>query len=200
MNKLMPEYSNQEWVRLVKQRDPAAMELLWQQTIGWCLILARRYNQDDDVGYTAAVQTMRRIEKYLHTYQGKGSFLGWCRQTAINRVKDRLPPPDRPREVNLEALPLSQESTFDPEPQATASELRQRLQPCLDQLNARRREVIDKLYFQELSPQEVADQTGSTRGSITKLAFDARRELLDCLIRRGFTTLDDILSFVISAC
>ena len=68
-----------------------------------------------------------------------------------------------------------------------------RLQLCIGELPERKQRVIRMLYYEELSPQAVADRLTIERNNVNKLAHDARLKLRECLKRHGFGSSEDVL-------
>jgi RNA polymerase sigma factor (sigma-70 family) len=64
-------------------------------------------------------------------------------------------------------------------------ELLQILLEAMDKLNETRREIIELMYFQGLSPKEIAEKTGKSAGAIHSLHFNALRDLRKILSGKG---------------
>ncbi|MCO5242993.1 MAG: hypothetical protein M9927_04010 [Anaerolineae bacterium] len=94
-----------------------------------------------------------------------------------------------------------------PEPRVDRTKVRQLLQPCLERLTQRERDVFQTLHPwlvgeeepEERTPGEAADLLSAaqerevTRNAVNKAAFDARVKLKRCFEQRGFDSADAVL-------
>jgi len=189
---MMTNRSDQEWVRLLKQEDREATHELWVLMWTYGLNIARRYCNGDemraqDVGHEAAEKAFMRVKtRGVFQFRFGGSFQGYCRRIAVNEVYRLLKRDGKRHEDVPDNLPDRSISVNQPE-------IRELLQPCLDQLRAREREVIERLYFRELTPQETAEELGIQRNYVDVIAHRARKKLKLCMQGRGFGRYSDVL-------
>lgn len=188
----MNKYSDQEWVRLLKQEDKQATHDLWVLMYTYGINIARRYCAGDemraeDVGHEGAQKAFMRLKtRGLFQFRFGGSFQGYCRRIAANEVKRVLGRSQKPTVELPEQLRAKPSSR-------NAPEIRLLLQPCLDQLSSRENEVIKALYFQELTPAEAAEKLGVTRNNVDVIAYRVRKKLKRCMQGRGFANSSDVL-------
>ena len=179
----MPERTDQEWIRLLKQDDPQAVLDLW------ALLLSFGHALDpDDPGRDAAVQAYWRVRtRGLTQFRFECSFRGYCRRIVTNEVRRRYKkqPPLVELDDDLVGKP-------DPDPPIDIARLRARLQPCLDQLASRERDIVNLRYSQEQDPEQIATRLGIARGNV--IAHRARSKLRRCLQGRGYRTADEVAS------
>lgn len=197
----MTERTDPEWVRGAKSSVPQVLDDLWVNVFSWSAALAKRYQQDEHCAQDVAEDAYGRIRRNLDSYAFRCPFLGWCRTIVVNEMKRWLDKNGRAEKRNVDIDLTESESVSAvrimlPEPAARVSDagLRNRLQPCLDDLKGQEREVIELRYLQELMPQEVAERLGLQRNHVNVLAHRARQSLLDCLQRQGFASIEDVLS------
>jgi RNA polymerase sigma factor (sigma-70 family) len=198
---MMKERSDPEWVRSVKSSDPQVLDELWTKVFTWSVMVANRYRQDEHCAQDVAEEAFARIQRGVAGFAFRCPFLGWCRTIVIHEMKRWLTKQQRYIELNQDLdetdnIPHSAAHVMLPESTMQVGDeiLRARLQPCLDNLNVQERDVIKLRYEQELLPQAVADNLSLTRNFVNVIAHRARQKLLDCLQKRGYTGLEDILS------
>jgi RNA polymerase sigma factor (sigma-70 family) len=190
-NHKIQDRSDQEWIRALKARDPEAVEDLWALLFNYGSYYAYHYGVSEDVGRDGAVAAYQRILKRgLQQYAFRCTFKGYCRVIAANEVRRLLDPQEKdPVELNEEIVGNEPPSL----PRASSSSVLRRLQPCFEQLKAQEEKVITLRYFQEANPDQVARHLGITRNYVNVIAYRARRKLRDCLKRRGYKTVADVL-------
>lgn len=193
----MVERSDQEWVRLLKQDDPKAVEDLWILVFTVASSMSRtakfRYQgvDPDDLTHQAAVAAYQKLRQGgIHSFRFECAFRGFCTVVVVRemyRLTRKLP-------AVTEELDEGLVGTVDV-PRLTAAEeqVNARLKVCIDELPERKQLVIRMLYYEELSPQAVADRLAIERNNVNKLAHDARLKLRECLKRHGFGSSNDVL-------
>lgn len=177
---------------MLKQGDEEATHELWVLLWTYGLNLARRYCNGDemraeDVAHEAAKEAfMRIITRGIFQFKFGGSFKGYCRRIVVNEIYRLLKRNAKRHEEVPEDLPDTRRSVNQPE-------IRELLEPCLDQLTARQRDVIECLYFLELTPAEAAEKLGIARNNVDVIAYRARKKLKQCMEGRGFGSSSDVL-------
>jgi len=188
----MEERTDQEWTRLLKQDDPQAIHDLWKSLFMYGTIAESRYCPTDEVGRDAAVEAYRRImTRGIYQFRYEGSFLGFCRVIVIHELLRLLR--KRGRQLQTEELIEDLHGEIDKRLPTDPRQVRERLQPCLDQLTPREREVIDLRYFKDHDPAATADLLGITRNYVNVIAHRARLKLQDCLKDQGYLSPADLL-------
>jgi RNA polymerase sigma factor (sigma-70 family) len=193
----MTEQDDREWVRLLKQDDPQAIQSLWELLFTYAVSLEKRYRTLDDPTNLAREAATLAFDKVrtrgIHQFRFECPFRGYCRVILARQVIDLIKqqakqqPPLTELEIG-EVIPARQERS-PKNPDA----IRVRLQPCLDRLASREYEVIEHLYFEESSPQTAANRLGISRNNVNVIAWRARRKLLRCLKGLGYLTVEDVL-------
>lgn len=192
----MKERTDQEWVRLLKQDDRGAVHDLWELLFAYASKLESRYrNLDDPASLVrdAAVQAYRRIRtRGLHQFRFECTFRGYCRVIVVREVlrlaRKQLKHQSHHAELgDVEMIPDEKAQLA-----SDASQVRAHLEPCLDRLTSREREMIDLLYLKENRPQDVADRLAISRNYVNVIAWRARRKLRRCLEERGYFSAGDV--------
>lgn len=187
----MEERSDHEWVRLLKEQDAQAINDLWLLLYEWGTRSARKRDQSEDLGHDAAVRAFENIvNRGIYQFNFTGPFVGYCSVTVLREVLRLIkqgPHEFNQLDPNIHAPPE--------EPASDPAQIRARLQPCMDQLAPRHREVIDLLYLATpvLSPQEAADRLHLSRSNLHKISCVARFKLRQCLKALGYETADEMV-------
>ena len=99
------ELTNQEWMRLLKQNAPRAVDCLSQIVFRFGVASARYYRVDEDIGRQAAVAAYIRILQKggLYQYDFDCPFVTSCRLIVTNELRRELERQNRvPKEVDLD--------------------------------------------------------------------------------------------------
>lgn len=188
-------HTDEEWIRLLAERDPTVMADLWCKLVEWGVTSARKRNQPDDLGKDAAVQTFMRITKHIGRFAGSGLLYGWCRKITVNEVLRLIEKNQKSIQTVDDALDsLPHLGTTDPMPQLESDAVQERLRSCLNGLQKQERLVVESFYLQEKSPAIIADDLEIERNYVHQLAHQARKKLKRCLERLGFHSVEDVLS------
>jgi RNA polymerase sigma factor (sigma-70 family) len=187
----MKELTDQEWIRRLKQDDPEARRALWKMLFTYAHNLARRRRLDDDIARDAATAAYERIRKRgVYQFRFECPFRGYCQRIVsneMNRLLGRRPPPT----VELNEEIVGEQDV--PPPPANPKKVWALLQPCMDRLRSRERQVIELLYREGQSPGVVAERLGISRNNVNQIAYRARQKLLRCLKERGYHSSTDVL-------
>jgi RNA polymerase sigma factor (sigma-70 family) len=182
-----------EWINGLKQIDEETIEDLWGIVFVYGTTVARRYDQGDDLGHDAAIAAFLRIKnKGIYQYKFDCPFLAYCRHIVVNEVKRCLKKLPEPSVELLDEIHEDEEEDLE-RLQIADNHVRARLAPCLELLSQRKRELIDKRYFEDALPQSIAENFGITRNNVNRTMHGARQKLRECLEQRGFFTTGDVL-------
>ena len=185
----MKELTDQEWTRRLKQDEPQAVQALWELLFAYGVTLARRDRLDDDIGHDAATEAYNRMRRRgVHLFRFECSFHGYCRKFVVNEVY-RLMRKRRLTTVELDEEIIGEEDVLPP---ADPKSIRALIQPCLDRLDPREKDVIELRYYKEHSPARVAERMGITRNYVNVIAKRARDKLRKCLKERGYYSSMDM--------
>lgn len=184
---------DQEWYRQIKKGNEEAIEALWKKLYTWSVTLAYDGASDTMFAHEAAANAYDRIiNKGLAQYKGLSMFETYCYSILIREFRRLL----RKYPANEEDIDNKAEilGILDKEPEASLRLILARLQPCIDALPRKLREVIQLMYFQELTPDQAADILKIARNYVNVLAHRARKALRKCLEEQGFSSADDVKS------
>ncbi len=179
---------HQHWLLAVaEQRDRRAFANLFRYYAPRLLSHARKHLHNDAFAEEMVQETMTKVWLKAHLYQkGKGKVSTWLFTIARNVRFDMLRRMQaRPEQLCADEIYLDYESDNETElDQALVEQpvLKQQLLAYCQQLPEGQRVVLQMIYFDDFSQQEVADALSIPLGTVKsrlRLALAKIRELLD---------------------
>ena len=145
--------------------DAAALRAAYESHAGRVLALALRIvrsrEEAEDVVQDTFVEVWRRAADYDAS---RGELSSWIMSMARSRCIDRV---RRARVRHRFAqTPQVVELTETPDQQAAASEHGAKLRSVLSALPQEQRQAVELAYFDGLTQQEIAEQTGAPLGTV----------------------------------
>lgn len=137
------------------------------------------FHDAEDVVQRIAQELARRFDEY----DSSRPFVGWALWIAKSRVIDFYRAQDRRRVVFSDEL-LGQLADTIARQADVRSQRREALEACLQELPPKSRRLLDLRYVEELSATEMAEETGTTSGSVRVLLSRVRTALANCIERR----------------
>lgn len=120
---------------------------------------------------------------HFDKYDHERSFLNWTLSIARRRVMRHFRTRSRDRHVYSSEMMESVANAF--ERAAPLQQVRREaMQACIEQVEGRRREILELRYSSSLAPQAIADQLGLTSVAVRSLLLRARRALEACVRKR----------------
>ncbi len=138
-----------------------------------------RFHDAEDVVQRIAQELARRFDEY----ESSQPFVGWALWIAKSRVIDFYRAQVRKRVIFSDALLERLADTIAQQADGR-SDRREALEACLDELPPKSRRLLDLRYVEELSATEMAQETGTTSGSVRVLLSRVRTVLASCIERR----------------
>ena len=194
----MENYSDQDWIRLLKQGNEQACEQfeqackqLWEYLLSCAQIICRKWRVDEEIGADAAAATYEKIMlKGIYQFAFRSKFKTYCGQIVTHEIYRELE--KGKRTVPIDEIP---EDIFRPGSISSRSNEQSIsgmdvLKLCVEHLPAREKMVILKYYRDEHSPNEIASDMSITQNYVNVLNHRARKKLLKCLIEHGYSSLD----------
>lgn len=169
----------------VASGDRSAFESLYHTTssllFGICLRLLPDRAEAEDVLQEAYAAVWRKAAQFDPARANALTWLGMiARHKAIDRLR-ALGPGQRRAPIELaEELP---DGTPSPQHVAESADELDRLDRCLEQLDARRRTLIRTAFFDGATYEELAVRTGSPLGSVKSWIRRGLLQLRACLER-----------------
>lgn len=167
----------------VAQGDRDAFERLYRlcspRLFAICLRLLPDRAEAEDVLQEVFTSIWHKAEQFDPE---RASGMAWMAMIARNRCIDRLRSPGHT--VRTTAIELGDElpdAGATPADEAVASNERERLQRCLDRLDARRRGLIRTAFFEGVTYEELATRSGAPLGSVKSWIRRGLMQLRTCL-------------------
>lgn len=173
-----------ELLGAIARGDRAAFERLYRDTsarlFGVCLRLLPERAEAEDALQEVYATVWRKAGQFD---AGRASAAVWLAMIARNKAIDRLRALPPQRRAPLE--PIDEIADAAPTPSARAERLDEgeRLHGCLDELDARRRELIRTAFFDGCTYEELAQRSGSPLGSVKSWIRRGLIQLRACLER-----------------
>lgn len=200
-----PEKSSNSTIQRALQRDRAALEELMLLRYDWLRDIAnktiplslREKICVDDVLQESFVRMLRGFPQFTAT-GGEASLFQWMKTIVQNTSKDALRSTMRSRvgiAADNDANRQVDDSVYDfitslavaEDPRASViargQELTQAFRVALANLDPKYQEVIQQLYFDQLSIEEVAEKLETTPAAVRGLRQRAREKIRDAMIR-----------------
>jgi RNA polymerase sigma-70 factor, ECF subfamily len=173
----------EELIAQVALGDRSAFEALYRATanrlFGICLRVLGDRAEAEEVLQEVFTAVWRKAAQYDAR---QSSAMSWLGITARNRAIDRLR--ERPARAALGTLEMAAtiaDPGPSPEQEAQASSERARLTRCLEQLEPRRRSLIQEAFFGGFTYEELARRTQAPLGSIKSWVRRGLVQLRACL-------------------
>jgi RNA polymerase sigma-70 factor (ECF subfamily) len=165
--------------------DSAAFENLYRSTsaklFGICLRVVKQRNEAEDVLQDVYTTIWRKANQYD---AARASAITWLAMMARNKAIDRV----RASGVERHSAPLDlADEIYDQSPGAhaiaEASDENKRLNACLGELEAQRRNLIRVAFFEGATYEELAARSGSPLGTVKSWIRRGLLRLKACLER-----------------
>ncbi|WP_280815575.1 sigma-70 family RNA polymerase sigma factor [Variovorax sp. TBS-050B] len=173
----------------IGRRDEAALRLLYDRTaprlMGLAMRVVRQREWAEDVLQESFITVWRAAADYRDTLSPPLAWLGLIvRSRSLDllrrRTADRAQLTQEFDEVMAETLEADAPNPADT---ADASEQAWALHQCLNQLEARQREVVSLAYLRELSHGELAEQLKLPLGTVKTWIRRGLEKLRVCMAR-----------------
>lgn len=212
------ERTNQDWLRDLQSEGLArtsAVQDLREYLLKAIFLYYHRRRSDlshlarDELAQMAedaAQDALLRILDKLDTFRGDSKFTTWAYRVAINQAAGDLRRRrwdnlslDAMKEAADETLPpllatLEDPTAGDPDERVMRDQIWKLISEVIEsEFTERQRTVFVNQYFNGVPPATIAEELGTNRNNIYKIAHDARVKLRDRLLKLGLSQ-DEILA------
>lgn len=176
-------------MKLIRQKDPAALEMLYDRYEGLIFSFAYRMVQDSMAAEEVMQEFFMRIWKNLEQYDSsKGKLSTWMftvtRPIAIDQLRNNNPRiPQEP--AGVEELQEMRETGIMSEEMTELLMAGEQVREALQELSRDQQQVIDLIYYQGLTQQEVASRVAVPLGTVKSRVRLAMKQLQKRLIYWG---------------
>lgn len=167
----------------IVQRDDAALAQLWRgldRAVSAYLrsVLSREHEQDEVKSETIEI-IWRTADQFDFRSRVKTWVIGIARNRALMKLRSRRDHEEL--EDCMEESATSHDSLLE---MLDGSQVRQHVRNCISKLDAKYREAIQLLFFQEFSINEISVLVGVPDGTVKSRVFNAKVGIKTCLQRR----------------
>jgi RNA polymerase sigma-70 factor (ECF subfamily) len=180
--------SDEALVKAIADGDRRAMQTLYQRhnvrVYRFVLRLTNNASVAEDLLSEVFIDVWRQADTFRAQSQVSTWLLSIARHKALSALRRR-------QDVQLDERMASaiEDPADDPETIVRNEDRSAAIQSCLSQLSAPHREVIDLVYYQEKSVDEVACIVGIPASTVKTRMFYARKQMEKLLASAGITEL-----------
>jgi len=180
----MQNLSDEVLVAKIAKSDRPAMQVLYArhhvQVYRFILRLVRNEATAEDLVSEVFLDVWRHAEMFGGRSQASTWLIAIARFKALTWLRRRGETPLD--EATAAAIP---DTSDDPETVMRKKQQSQILRDCLARLSLKHREIVDLVYYQEMTIAEVARIVGIPEATVKTRMFHARRQLFDLLAAAG---------------
>ncbi len=173
-----------ELIALVAATDEAAMRELFLRHRQKVSAFIRRVMSDDAVVEELTSEVFLEIWRGARNFEGRSAVTTWILSIAHYRALNVLRKRGEENWDEDDAIQIADERD-DPEVSAQKADKSARLRQCSNGLTALQREIIDLVYYHEMSIRDVSEVLDIPEGTVKTRLFKARNRLAKLLEAAG---------------
>lgn len=180
----MTTTSDEDLLSRIAAGDRLAMRVLFARHQLRIHRFVLRLVRDEAVAEDAVSDTFLDVWRDAGSFSGRSQVTTWLMSIARFKALSAL---RRRRETGLDdewAAGIEDEADT-PEVISQKLDKSAAIRLCMDRLGIQHREVVDLVYYQECSVEEVAEIVGIPEGTVKTRLFHARRKLAELLAAAG---------------
>jgi RNA polymerase sigma-70 factor (ECF subfamily) len=179
-----------ELVAAANRGDSAAFEALCKQAANSVFNVARRMMRNNEDAEDVLQESFQQAFVHLKGFNGDSRFSTWLTRIAINTALMKLRKKNPLRDVSLDELAETEESSYridiedhglNPEQLCAQGEQQQILSEALNALTPGMRKAIELRELDERSTEETAQIMGVSVSAVKARVFHGRRKLRETL-------------------
>ena len=168
----------------IARADVVALEALYVRYQVRIFRFIARLVRDEAAAEELTNEVFIDVWRNACSYQGRSSASTWLLSIAHNRAVSSLR--KRREEPSDDERAAAQcDNADDPEVVVQKNEKSRLLRRCIDALPVEYREIVDLVYYQELSVSEASTVVGIPEGTVKTRMFNARKRLSELLKQAG---------------
>jgi len=176
--------SDRDLVDLIADGDRRAFESLYLRHRSHVFRYLIRLTSNDSLAEEIANDVFLEVWRNAHRFEAKSQVATWlvaiARYKALSALRRRSE-----AQIDEDAVAAIADPADDPETTADRESRHAILKKCLTQLPAAQRQVIDLVYFQDKSVEEVAKFVGVAANTVKTRMFYARNRMAGLLNEAG---------------
>lgn len=158
-----------------KNKQPQAQELLYRRCYPLFMKICLRYSRSYDDAANVLQESFIKIFLRIHTYSGKGDFIGWMKKIVVNTALDHLRKDKLHEHVTMPEIPDVADSELMQESKYVVDE--KQLLGLIRQLPKMQSVVFNLFVMENYSHQDIANELSITVALSKWYLFDARKQL-----------------------
>lgn len=169
--------------RIAAREQAAFKALMIQHQVRVFRYLARRL-RNDAMAEDLTNEVFTEVWLHADKYEGRASVSTWLLGMAHNRMVSKL---RKRREEPWDEDKAGEiaDSGDDPEIAAQKADKSKVIRNCIEKLSVAHREIVDLVYYHEMSIAEISGQLGIPEATVKTRMFYARKQLSDVLKTAG---------------
>jgi RNA polymerase sigma-70 factor, ECF subfamily len=145
----------------------------------------KRLVQNEATAEDLLNEVFLEIWQHAGRYEGRSSPSTWMMAIAHNKAVSGLRKRREVTGLSDEEMPEAADPDDDPEQTAQKGDKGRVMRACIAMLSPEHREILDLVYYQELSVSEAAEVLGIPENTVKTRMFYARKKLSERLKERG---------------
>jgi len=181
---MMPNAQDAQLIRRIADQDQAALHGLYARHQTRVFRFLLRLVRQEAIAEELTNEVFMEAWRNAASFEGKSSATTWLLSIAHHRAVSAL---RRRREENWneEAAAEIADAKDDPEVELQKTDKAAILRRCLTALSPEHREVIDLVYYHEMSIGEVSSIVGIPESTVKTRMFYARKRMSELLKNAG---------------
>ncbi|HXF55725.1 MAG TPA: sigma-70 family RNA polymerase sigma factor [Hyphomicrobiaceae bacterium] len=168
----------------IAARDQAALRALLMRHQARVFRFIERMVRNEAVAEELTNEVFLEVWRHAANYEGRSSAATWVLSIAHHRAASALR--KRKEETwNEEEAAKIRDASDDPEVSVEKADKGALLRRCMEALSPEHREIIDLVYYHELSIGEISEAIGIPENTVKTRMFYARKRLSEEMRRQG---------------
>ncbi len=168
-------------LRRIGKRDEAALRLLFSRHRLQVFRFLVRMVRSEAIAEELTNEVFLEVWRHASSYEGRSTVATWMLSIARNRAAS-LMRKRRDEALDDEQAAAVPDDADDPEVATQKGDKAAAIRRCMARLSADHREIVDLVYYHEMSVSEVAEVTGIPEATVKTRMFYARKKLSELLI------------------
>lgn len=177
--------ADRELLEAIARGDQGAFQRLYARHSVRIFRFLMRLVQNKATAEEFVNEVFMEIWQHAGRYEGRSSPTTWMMAIAHNKAVSGLRKRREATGVDDAAMAEVPDLDDDPEQTTQKQDKGRIMRTCIARLSPDHREILDLVYYQEMSVGEAADVLGIPENTVKTRMFYARKKLSELLVERG---------------
>ena len=177
--------ADRELLEAIARGDQGAFQRLYARHSVRIFRFLMRLVQNKATAEEFVNEVFMEIWQHAGRYEGRSSPTTWMMAIAHNKAVSGLRKRREATGVDEAAMAEVPDLDDDPEQTTQKQDKGRIMRTCIARLSPDHREILDLVYYQEMSVGEAADVLGIPENTVKTRMFYARKKLSELLLERG---------------